>query len=131
MQLHAIVCCPEAATKPARECPGGSFQHVVVFKREHRFDQIIRIADDFDDALQPADEVTAPSALFVARRDHLNQRFTTLGDEYWFTSACNLAHHPQAFGFELADCHLLSARSHRSTSRALFLSHESRHDMVT
>src|SRR5271157_5094498 len=31
MQRHAIVCCPEAATTPARECPGGSFQHIVVF----------------------------------------------------------------------------------------------------
>src|SRR5271157_1765319 len=118
MQRHAIVCCPEAATTPARECPGGSFQHIVVFKREHGFDQIIRIADDFDDALQPADEVIAPSALLVARRDHLNQRFTTLGDEYRFASACDLAHHPQAFGFELSGGHfsLLAIINHSGGS---------------
>src|ERR1039457_4716704 len=116
MPPHAIASCPEAATKPARECPGGSFQHVVVFKREHRFDQIIRITDDFDDALQPADEVTAPSALFVARWSHLDEWFPPLSYQQWFAGFCNFGHGSQTLGFELPGPHLPHAvtRGHRS-----------------
>ncbi len=50
-------------SRPGREYPTGSFQHVPVFQREYWLDEVIRVAVDLQDAFQPADDAAFPLVL--------------------------------------------------------------------